>query len=67
MQLSTIIFLGIVLPVVGGFGGIAVGFLVAARRGGWGQAVPRPVIFSAAVGVLLGLAVPVLLLSGVLH
>jgi hypothetical protein len=63
-----LLLLGIVLPVVAGLGGIAVGFLVAARRGGWGQAVPRPVVFAAALGMLLGLAVPALLsFSGVLH
>jgi hypothetical protein len=68
MQVSTLVLLGIALPAVGGLGGIAIGFLVAARRGGWKQTVPRSVIFSAVLGILLGLAVPAALsFCGVLH
>jgi hypothetical protein len=68
MQFSILVLLGIALPVVGGLGGIAIGFLVAARRGGWKQAVPQSVIFSAVLGMLLGLALPAALsFSGVLR
>jgi hypothetical protein len=61
MQLQLLILLGIVLPLVGGIDGMAVVFLLAARRGGWNRPAPRHLVLSTVCGALLGTVVPVLL------
>jgi hypothetical protein len=55
-----LVLLGIVLPIVGGIGGRAVGFVLAARRAGWNRSAPRHLVLSTVVGALLGIIVPVL-------
>jgi hypothetical protein len=67
MHVRLLVLFGIVLPLVGGIGGYLLAFALAARRGGWKQRVPLPVIWSAIFGLLLGIVIPVLLLVGVIR
>jgi ammonia channel protein AmtB len=59
-EIRLLVLLGIVLPIVGGIGGMAVGFVLAARRAGWSRSAPRHLVLSAVLGALWGIAVPVL-------
>ncbi len=59
-EIRLLVLLGIVLPIVGGIGGMAVGFVLAARRAGWNRPAPRHLVLSTVLGALLGIVVPVL-------
>jgi hypothetical protein len=60
-EIRLLVLLGIVLPIVGGIGGMAVAFVSAARRTGWNRSAPRHLVLSTVCGALLGVIIPALL------
>jgi hypothetical protein len=67
MHFRLLVLFGVVLPLVGGFGGLLLGFVLAARRGGWKQRVPMQLIWPLIFGLLLGAVIPALLLVGAIR
>ncbi len=60
-EIRLLVLLGIVLPIVGGIGGMAVAFVSAARRTGWNRSAPRHLVLSTVCGALLGVIILALL------